>query len=538
MTLLPNKRYNKTHNQILNKIFGSIIMASTVLLSACGGSSTSNSGSSKVSDKYTWVAGTFVNDSNLDSLCVGTSSGSSLTEKLWLRSWSNDTYLWYNEIDDQSPAAFSITDYFTELKTNALTASGELKDQFHFFMPTQEWNLLNQSGASLGYGIHYNFQQKDVSSNISRKITVSYTDPDTPASAKNVSRGSVIVAVDGVNVEYADDDNSIDSLNNGLFPESEGQEVTLTLQGFGESETHKVTLIASNVVSTPVQNVKTIATENGTVGYLQFNSHIATAEKGLFDAITTLQAENITDLVVDLRYNGGGLLDLASQLGYMIAGEATAGKTFEKLTFNDKYPTKDPVTGNTLQPSPFHSKTIGFNTVLLAAGQDLPSLNLTRLFVLTTDNTCSASESLMNSLRGIDIEVIQIGGKTCGKPYGFYPTPNCGTTYFSVQFKGENEKGFGEYSDGFTPSQTPTYQSEVKGCVVDDDFSKALGDETEGLLAAALTYSTDDSRTCPEESEGKRAHRAFIPTITDSAFIIEDKRPQSVFFNNRIVTPK
>ncbi|MCJ8319185.1 MAG: S41 family peptidase [Colwellia sp.] len=523
-------------NNSVNKTLSAIILTSTVLLSACGGSN--GSYSTTTSNTYTWVAGTFVDDSKLDNLCIGTSNGSALTEKLWLRSWSDDTYLWYNEIDDQSPAAFSISDYFSELKTNALTPSGKLKDQFHFSMSTQEWNLLNQSGASLGFGINYHFQQKDVSLAIPRKITISYTDPNTPASIENISRGTIIIAVDGVNVESADDDTSIATLNNGLFPESEGQEVVFTLQNFGESESFDITLIAEKVVSTPVQHVKTIDTDNGKVGYLQFNSHIATAEKGLVDAITDLEAENISDLVLDLRYNGGGLLDLASQLGYMIAGEATIGKTFEKLTFNDKYPTKNPVTGSTLQPSPFHSQTIGFNAGLLSAGQGLPTLNLTRLFVLTTANTCSASESLMNSLRGIDIEVIQIGETTCGKPYGFYPTPNCGTTYFSVQFKGENEQGFGDYADGFMPSQTPSFQSEVQGCVVVDDFSKTLGDETEALLAAALIYSADDSRTCPEVSANKQARHAFIPNITDSAFILEDKRPQSVFFNNRIVTPK
>ena len=61
--------------------------------------------------------------------------------------------------------------------------------------------------------------------------------------------------------------------------------------------------------------------------------------------------------------------------------------------------------------------------------------------MLTGDNTCSASESIINSLRGIGVEVIQIGLTTCGKPYGFYPQDNCGTTYFSIEFKGVNAQG-------------------------------------------------------------------------------------------------
>ncbi len=96
--------------------------------------------------------------------------------------------------------------------------------------------------------------------------------------------------------------------------------------------------------------------------------------------------------------------------------------------------------------------------------------------MLTTDDTCSASEAFMNGLRGIDVEVIQIGGKTCGKPYGFYPQDNCGTTYFSIQFSGINFKGFGDYADGFNPTNSPVFAADVKGCPVADDFSKVLGD--------------------------------------------------------------
>ncbi len=71
------------------------------------------------------------------------------------------------------------------------------------------------------------------------------------------------------------------------------------------------------------------------------------------------------------------------------------------------------------------------------------------MFVLTGPNTCSASESIINALQGVDVEVIQIGSTTCGKPYGFYPQDNCGTTYFSVEFKGVNAKGFGDYPTVF-----------------------------------------------------------------------------------------
>ena len=99
----------------------------------------------------------------------------------------------------------------------------------------------------------------------------------------------------------------------------------------------------------------------------------------------------------------------------------------------------------------------------------------------------------MNGLAGIDVEVIQIGSTTCGKPYGFYPQDNCGTTYFAIQFQGVNAKGFGDYADGF--SADPAMGAPLHGCVVPDDFTHALGDPAEARLAAALQYRRDG--TCP-----------------------------------------
>ncbi len=81
-----------------------------------------------------------------------------------------------------------------------------------------------------------------------------------------------------------------------------------------------------------------------------------------------------------------------------------------------------------------------------------------------------------------------MGEPTCGKPYGFYPTDNCGTTYFTIQFRGVNAAGFGDYTDGFFPSESPLEPYEVMGCDVSDDFAAALGDQSEDLLATALGY--------------------------------------------------
>ncbi|MDA8782845.1 peptidase, partial [Porticoccaceae bacterium] len=84
---------------------------------------------------------------------------------------------------------------------------------------------------------------------------------------------------------------------------------------------------------------------------------------------------------------------------------------------------------------------------------------------------------------------ILIGDVTRGKPYGFYGIDNCSTTYFTIQFKGSNAKGFGDYSDGLIPADTDDMSgAQVRGCYVDDDLDHVLGDENEAQFAAALSY--------------------------------------------------
>jgi len=259
---------------------------------------------------------------------------------------------------------------------------------------------------------------------------------------------------------------------------------------------------SATVTLVPVQHVRTVPTITGPVGYLSFTDHIATSEQALIDAINALRAASITDLVLDIRYNGGGFLDIASELAYMIAGPAqTGGQTFENIRFSDKHPATNPVTGVPLTPIPFHSTARGLSA---ASGQSLPTLSLPRVFILTGPNTCSASESIINGLRGVNVEVIQIGSTTCGKPYGFYPADNCGTTYFTIQFKGVNAIGFGDYTDGFSPSNTPgMIGTPVPGCSVADDFTHALGDPLEGRLAVALGHRL--GQACPAPS-GRANH--------------------------------
>jgi carboxyl-terminal processing protease len=448
-------------------------------------------------------------------------AGSVMEEKLWVHSWINDLYLWYREVPDvdllKSPAAITkastAIDYFNDERTPARTASGKDKDQFHFIYKTTDWDALSQSGTEASYGV----QWAVLAPSPPRSISIAYTEPGSPAEAiqPGLTRGATVLSVDGVDVVQGD----ADALNAGLFPSNVGESHRFVVQDLGAATTRSVTLTSSSVEITPVLGVHTLPAPNDKVGYFLFTDHIATAEKGLFDAFTQLQAAGVTDLILDMRYNGGGYLDIASELAYMIAGpERTTGKTFERLEFNDRYPTTDPFSGAPLRPEGFVTESLGFVPDRLDVGAALPSLGLSRVFVLTSSATCSASESVMNSLAGIDVQVIQIGETTCGKPYGFVPQDNCGTTFFAIQFQGVNDKDFGDYADGFAPGGV------FKGCAVADDFSHALGDPAEAQVAAALAYRA--SATCPQLA----ARTADLRAAVTGAVI-----PKPAWRQNRIV---
>lgn len=414
-------------------------------------------------------------------------------ENNWLRSWSDQSYLWYAEIEDTDPDCCDTPAYFELMKTTQTTPSGAEKDRFHFFMDTEEWNELSQSGVSAGYGARFAV----LAPRPPRDIRVAYTQPNSPATHPDAAfaRGTKILAIDGVDAIHAPSRADVDVLNAGLFPSELDEEHQFTVLDPGSNVPRTVTLRSASITSDPVQHVRVIDTDTGPVGYLLFLDHIATAEKHLVDSIAELAEHDIEDLVLDIRYNGGGYTVIANQLAYMIAGASAAqGRVFSELRFNDKHSVFNPVTGEVLRPSLFRTTGVGLS---VTQGEPLPTLDLDRVFVLTGPGTCSASEAIINGLRGIDVEVILIGETTCGKPHGFYPADNCGTTYFTVQFEIVNGTGFGDYAGGFTPDNAPSADGvAVAGCAVADDFDHAFGDTREARLNAALGYRSDSS--CPE----------------------------------------
>ena len=236
--------------------------------------------------------------------------------------------------------------------------------------------------------------------------------------------------------------------------------------------------------------------------------NIETAEIQLINAINQLKTVEISELILDLRYNGGGYLGISAVLGTMVAGNKAYGQVFGNMTFNDKHRQYDPIFNELIEPFIFPENTLGFSTT---ADMQLPKLNLSRVFIISTNDTASASEALINSLRGIDVEVILIGETTHGKPYGLYGQDNCGTTYYTIQFKGTNAKGYGDYADGFIPSAIDNSKDLVKGCLVADDLSSQLGNTNEKMLGTAIHYIANNS--CPTETMPLRTNNSLLSSV-------------------------
>jgi len=463
-------------------------------------------------------------------------AGSLLEENFWLRSWTNETYLWNTEVVDQDPAGFADRlAYFAVLRTTAQTASGKDKDDFHFSQPTDEFLAARNSTPLAGYGARL----IAFSSSIPRDFRILFTEPGSPAAQlvmgeANMIRGTKILEVDGVDLINAGSQAEVDVLNNGLFPATVGEVHTFLVEDPGGLP-RTIMMTSANIASKPVNRTNIIDTPTGKVGYMLLNTFSPfSSEKEIADAITAMKAGGVADLVLDLRYNGGGLLAVASQLGYMIAGDAqTAGKIYELLRFNAAAGNTNPVTGGLNEPLPFFDTGLGFS---LADGTPLDTLDLPRVFVLSTEGTCSASESVINALRGIDVEVILIGDTTCGKPFGFFPQDNCGETYFTIQFQGDNDKGFGDYTDGFVPmDSSDLFGVKVPGCVIADDFDSELSDPTERLLATALEYR--QTGVCPSPPIAQAPSGVSAASVKESGIAPIDLRTsKDIMQNNRDMT--
>ncbi|WP_348700184.1 S41 family peptidase [Duganella fentianensis] len=423
---------------------------------------------------------------------AGALAGSQADEKGFIRSATEETYLWSAELPAIKASDYpSVVAYFNALKTPALLANGRPKDRFHYSYPNEVWEALSR-GVEFSYGLNWSVG----ANRVPRQWRVSMVDAVSPAANAGVRRGDQLIMIDGEDFINRGDSAAVARFNAALTPSKADQPHTFTW--WREGRLFETTMLPGAVNAEPVQAVQILDSAAGKTGYLHFTFHNGPAERQLYDAMSTFSKAGVRELVLDMRYNGGGLINLASELAYMIAGpQATSGKVFMRYTTNGRL--------GAGRPSIFFDRTTGLaGPKPVPFGTVLPHLDLKRVTLLTGPSTCSASEALINGLRGIDVEVRLVGGQTCGKPYAFIPMANCGTTYFMVQYRGTNDKGWGEFDEGFAPD-----------CRVEDDMSHALGDPAESLLATALRLNAGAACASAAPRQGGRS-AAAAPLAGDS----------------------
>lgn len=377
--------------------------------------------------------------------------------KQFTRAYLNESYLWYGEMPAVNPAAYSrVDDYFYSLLTPARDASGQFKDRFSFIATTQDADSL-LTGSNIGYGVRWETDAQG-------RTRVAFVDAGSPGEAAGLARGGELVELLTPGASW--------------FPNANAT-VSFVYRSTPVGPTRTVTLASAAVQEDPLPLVQTLTTPAGRkVAYLLFNAHTLGAQDKLIPALQAAHAAGVQDVVLDLRYNGGGYLYTALTLSSMLAGSTADGQVFERLRYNDKRQ------ADTEASTAFFAGAVQVGETGFPEGSPLPRLGLPRVFVLAGAGTCSSSESIVNGLRGVGVEVVIVGKATCGKPYGFSRRDNCGFSYFPIEFQGVNAKGFGDYANGFSPT-----------CELADDFEHALGATGERLLAAALTYA--DTGACP-----------------------------------------
>ncbi len=254
-----------------------------------------------------------------------------------------------------------------------------------------------------------------------------------------------------------------------------------------------VALIKTTLEENPIFMNKVISSGNHKIGYLMYNGFYSNYDNQLNDAFGSLKSQGITDLVLDLRYNSGGSVLTATRLASMITGQYT-GQIFAKQQWNDKINSYLETNNPEVLKNNFTDK-IGTAPI--------NSLNLSKIYILTTKSTASASELVINGLKPY-MEVVQIGDITTGKNVGsvtLYDSPTFGkgnrnpNHRYAMQpivLKIVNAAGFGDYFDGLKP----TY--ELKENLANLDI---LGNTTEPLLSTAIGKITGTAKMLKQSPE-------------------------------------
>lgn len=334
-------------------------------------------------------------------------------------------------------------------------------------------------GTTKNNGVEFGFSL--VSSDSDQVIAyVKYIIPNSDASTKDIKRGEIVYAVNGISL-------NLNNYVNLFFSSNENYTVNFADLSYDSNNNPVITpngkslnLTKTTLAENPILIKKVITNGTHKIGYLMYNGFYPDYDTELNNTFAYFKSEGVTDLVLDLRYNGGGAVPTAARLASMITGQFT-GEIFSELAYNSK--------------KSFLNRKYTFVSTL--NGNPLNSLNLTTVYVLTTKNSASASELIINGLDPY-INVVQIGDYTYGKNVASvtlydsstFAKENINPSHrYAMQLivaKSVNALGFGDYSyTGLKPDYQLTERIKTMG---------VLGDPSEPLLSTAIGKITGTSK--------------------------------------------
>lgn len=316
---------------------------------------------------------------------------------------------------------------------------------------------------------------------------VRYIIPNSDASTKNIKRGDIFTSVNGTQL-------TINNYQSLLFGSNNDYTLNLAdLNGGAFTPNGKSIALTKTVLDeNPILLNTVINSGTHKIGYLVYNAFYANYDTQLNSAFETLKTQGITDFVLDLRYNSGGSVLTATRLASMITGQFT-GQVFAKQQWNAKVNAYYDANNPDALKNIFTDK-IGTTSI--------KSLNLSKIYILTSKSSASASELLINGLKPY-ITVVQIGDVTTGKNVGsitLYDSPSFGKENrnpnhrYAMQpivLKIVNSSGFGDYQDGLIPT------FELKESL---ENLNVLGNTTEPLLSLAIGKITGTKKIAQPSS--------------------------------------
>lgn len=409
-------------------------------------------------------------------------------------------YLWQADVPDLADSRFSNQEGLNAFLYNY--SSPELLFQHLLYKPASlfpkaqavdrfsviysDYNELEGvlSGTTKNHGADFALSYKP-GSNTDIFGIIRYILPNSDAATKDIHRGDIFYAIDGIPLTI---NNYRQLLANDTHTLNLADYSGGNLVPNGRSVTLSKTILAEN----PVYLTKVIISGIHTIGYLMYNGFYPNFETELNTAFGQLKAQGITDFVLDLRYNSGGSVETATHLASMITGQFT-GQVFAKEQWNAKV--EDYYSSH--NPEDLYNR---FGTKI-NTGAAINALNMTKLYVLTTGSTASASELVINGLKPY-IQVIQIGDYTVGKNVGsitLYDSPtfakkDINTSHrYAMQplvLKIVDKNGFGDYTNGLEP-----------GIIQKENLANfgILGDSSEPYLNLAINSITSSGKTFQQQ---------------------------------------